>query len=101
MGNWLKYAAWEASQKEWERARSVYERALDTDYKHQPTWLRYAEVGTAVLLSGCRALSKRAVAMMRGAACVVQMEMKNKFINHARNLWDRAVTLLPRCDVFW
>lgn len=44
MGNWMKYAAWEASQKEWERARSVYERALDVDFKHQPLWLRYAEV---------------------------------------------------------
>jgi hypothetical protein len=44
MGNWMKYAAWEAGQKEWERARSVYERALDVDYKHQPIWLRYAEV---------------------------------------------------------
>lgn len=44
MGNWMKYASWEASQKEWERARSVYERALDVDYKHQPIWLRYAEV---------------------------------------------------------
>jgi hypothetical protein len=33
--------------------------------------------------------------------CLRQMEMKNKFINHARNIWDRAVTLMPRCDVFW
>jgi hypothetical protein len=32
---------------------------------------------------------------------VAQMEMKNKFINHARNIWDRAVTLLPRVDQFW
>lgn len=31
----------------------------------------------------------------------MQMEMKNKFINHARNIWDRAVTLMPRVDVFW
>ena len=27
--------------------------------------------------------------------------MKNKFINHARNVWDRAVTLLPRVDQLW
>ncbi len=27
--------------------------------------------------------------------------MKNKFINHARNVWDRAVTLHPRVDSFW
>ncbi|KAG5617147.1 hypothetical protein H5410_016971 [Solanum commersonii] len=24
------------------------------------------------------------------------MEMKNKFVDHARNLWDRAVIRLPR-----
>lgn len=29
------------------------------------------------------------------------MEMKNKFVNHARNVWDRAVTLLPRVDQLW
>ncbi|KAL5560851.1 hypothetical protein UlMin_037062 [Ulmus minor] len=25
-----------------------------------------------------------------------EVEMKNKFINHARSVWDRAITLLPR-----
>ena len=30
-----------------------------------------------------------------------EMEMKNKQINHARNLWDRAVTILPRANQFW
>ena len=29
------------------------------------------------------------------------MEMRNKFINRARNVWDRAVKLLPRIDQFW
>ncbi len=27
--------------------------------------------------------------------------MRHKFINAARNIWDRAVTLLPRVDQFW
>lgn len=27
--------------------------------------------------------------------------MKHKFINHARNVWDRAVTLHPRVDQLW
>lgn len=27
--------------------------------------------------------------------------MKNKQVNHARNLWDRAVTILPRANQFW
>jgi len=72
IGIWCKYALWEASQKEFERARSVFERALDIDYRNQTLWQKYAD-----------------------------MEMKNKFVNHARNVWDRAVTLHPRVDSFW
>jgi crooked neck len=30
-----------------------------------------------------------------------EMEMRNKFVNHARNVYDRAVSLLPRVDQFW
>jgi crooked neck len=48
------------------------DRVLDVDYKNQTIWLKYAE-----------------------------MEMRHKFVNHARNVWDRAVTLLPRIDQFW
>jgi crooked neck len=72
IGIWIKYATWEASQKEFERARSVFERARDVDYKNVGLWLKYAE-----------------------------MEMKNKFVNRARNVWDRAVSLLPRVDQLW
>lgn len=72
IGIWCRYALWEASLSEFERSRSVFERAADVDYRSQTVWLKYAE-----------------------------MEMKNKFINHARNIWDRSVTLLPRMDVFW
>ncbi|XP_021890942.1 crooked neck-like protein 1 [Carica papaya] len=69
---WVKYAQWEESQKDFNRARSVWERALEVDYRNHTLWLKYAEV-----------------------------EMRNKFINHARNVWDRAVTLLPRVDQLW
>jgi len=30
-----------------------------------------------------------------------EMEMRHRFINHARNVWDRAVSLLPRVDQLW
>ncbi|KAL5727880.1 Crooked neck-like protein 1 [Ranunculus cassubicifolius] len=69
---WIKYAQWEESQKDFARARSIWERALEVDYRNHTLWLKYAEV-----------------------------EMKNKFVNHARNVWDRAVTLLPRVDQLW
>lgn len=72
IGNWMKYAEWETSMKEFRRSRSIFERALEVDYQHVTLWLRYAE-----------------------------MEMKNKFINHARNIWERACKILPGVDQFW
>lgn len=72
ISNWLKYSAWEESQKEVQRARSIYERGLDMNHRCVTIWLKYAE-----------------------------MEMRLRQINHARNIWDRAVTILPRVNQFW
>lgn len=69
---WVKYAEWEENQKDYARARSIWERALEVDYRERTLWLKYAE-----------------------------FEMKNRFVNHARNVWDRAVSLLPRVDQLW
>ncbi|KAL7753464.1 NineTeen Complex (NTC) component [Sorochytrium milnesiophthora] len=69
---WLRYAAWEESQREWQRARSIYERALEVEMRNPAIWIKYAE-----------------------------MEMRQKNVNLARNLWDRACTQLPRVDQFW
>ena len=72
IGNWVKYARFEEENKEFERARSVFERALEVDHRSAELWLRYAE-----------------------------FEIRNEFINHARNVLDRAVQLLPRVDFLW
>lgn len=72
MGAWIKYATWEASQQQFERARSVFLRAIDVDYRNHALWLKWAD-----------------------------MEMSNRFINSARNVWDQAVSKLPRVDQFW
>ena len=72
MKNWMQYAQWELEQKEYRRARSVFERALDVDATSVILWIRYIEA-----------------------------EMKERNINHARNLLDRAVTILPRNDKLW
>ncbi|KAM4528727.1 crooked neck-like protein 1 [Fundulus diaphanus] len=72
ISNWIKYAQWEESLKEVQRARSIYERALDVDHRNIALWLKYAE-----------------------------MEMKSRQVNHARNIWDRAITILPRVNQFW
>ncbi|KAI1467439.1 cell cycle control protein [Daldinia caldariorum] len=72
MNNWMRYAAWELEQKEFKRARSIFERALDVDPTSVVLWIRYIEA-----------------------------EMKNRNINHSRNLLDRAVTILPRVDKLW
>ena len=72
MGEWSKYALWEESQGDFERARSCFERALGVNHKVHSMWVKYAE-----------------------------MEAKHRFINRARNVWDRAVTVLPRIDMLW
>ncbi|KAK3651238.1 NineTeen Complex (NTC) component [Elasticomyces elasticus] len=72
MGNWMRYAAWELEQKEYRRARSVFERALDCEPTNVQLWVRYVEA-----------------------------EMKERNINHARNVLDRAVTIMPRVDKLW
>ncbi|KAJ5032184.1 hypothetical protein J3E74DRAFT_423813 [Bipolaris maydis] len=72
MNNWMRYAAWELEQKEFRRARSIFERALDVDSTSVALWLRY-----------------------------IDSEMKHRNIQHARNLLDRAVTILPRVDKIW
>eukprot|EP00536_Pseudo-nitzschia_multiseries_P008425 jgi/Psemu1/198021/e_gw1.213.57.1 len=72
IGNWVKYAKLEEEHKEFERARSVFERALEVEPRSAELWLRYA-----------------------------QFEMRNEFLNHARNVLDRAVQLLPRTDFLW
>jgi crooked neck len=72
IGNWVKYARLEEEHKEFERARSIFERALEVDTRSGELWLRYAE-----------------------------FEMRNEFLNHARNILDRAVQLMPRVDFLW
>lgn len=72
LNNWTRYAAWELEQKEYARARSVFERALDVHPNSVVLWIRYIEA-----------------------------EMRARNINHARNLLDRAVTRLPRVDKLW
>lgn len=72
LSNWLQYAQWELEQKEFARARSVFERCLDVHPNDVQVWMRYIEA-----------------------------EMKSRNINHARNLLDRAVSRLPRVDKIW
>lgn len=70
--SWIKYAEWESRIGEYERARNIFKRALEIDYKNLSLWLRYAE-----------------------------MEIQGKCINHARNVWERAIKLLPNIEQFW
>lgn len=72
LNNWMRYAQWELEQKEFARARSIFERALDVHPNNVVLWVRY-----------------------------IESEMKERNINHARNLLDRAVSRLPRVDKLW
>jgi crooked neck len=72
VNNWLRYATFELENREYARARSIFERALDVLPNNVGLWIRYVEA-----------------------------EIKSRNINHARNLLDRAVTRLPRVDKLW
>ena len=70
--NYTRYAAWEESVGEFERARNVYERGVTANYTDDVLWFKYAE-----------------------------LEMRAGHINSARNVLVRAVSVLPRIDKFW
>ncbi|ROW16246.1 hypothetical protein VPNG_01833 [Cytospora leucostoma] len=70
--NWTQYTDFEIQYKEFARARSVFERALDALPTNPALWMRY-----------------------------IDFEIKERNIQHARNLLDRSVTLLPRVDKMW
>lgn len=72
VGKWIKYAEWEFNMKEYRRARSIFERAIDVHPYTIQLWLKYTE-----------------------------NEMKNKFVDHARNIWERAVSIMPRVELLW
>uniref|UniRef100_A0A673HUW6 Pre-mRNA-splicing factor Syf1/CRNKL1-like C-terminal HAT-repeats domain-containing protein n=1 Tax=Sinocyclocheilus rhinocerous TaxID=307959 RepID=A0A673HUW6_9TELE len=64
ISNWIKYAQWEESLKEVQRARSIYERALDVDHRNITLWLKYAEMYTYMEemlgnIVGCRQVFER------------------------------------------
>ncbi|KAH9585407.1 Crooked neck-like protein 1 [Schistosoma haematobium] len=69
MQNWIKYAKFEETQGELQRARSVFERALDVDYRNVGLWLKYAE-----------------------------MEMRHKQYERARVIYKYALENLPKDD---
>jgi len=54
---------------EFRRARSIFERALEVDPSNIGVWMKY-----------------------------IEMEMRHKFINHARNVFERAIYQMPRID---
>lgn len=37
---WVKYAQWEEAQRDFRRARSVWERALDINHRNVSVWLK-------------------------------------------------------------
>jgi crooked neck len=88
---WTAYASWEANQGEFDRSRSVYERALDVDGRNTRLWLSYTEMV-------CLPMRLR---LWLFVLSITLQELKSRNVQHARNLFDRAVTLLPRIDQLW
>jgi crooked neck len=72
VGVLVRYAKFEESQRDFVRARSLFERAIEVDPRSYLLWQKY-----------------------------VDFEIRNRFVNHARNVLDRAVAVLPRSDQLW
>ncbi len=101
-----QYATWEEAQKDFRRARSVWERGLDVNYRNTTFWLKASDgqPGTDESTRGRPPPRHASRAESCPLSCdeqYAEMEMRHRFINHARNIWDRAVTLLPRIDQLW
>lgn len=101
VGNWVKYAQWEESQKEIQRARSIYERALDNDHRNVTIWLKYIEMEMKNRQVICYSIVLDTVSARICEFFLIPLFSFNNQVNHARNLFDRAVTILPRVNQFW
>lgn len=72
----VRYARWEEDLGELDNARSIYERSLEyTNFKEPNAWFAYID------------MEKRHLPEMG--------------VNRCRNLFERAVKILPRHDKFW
>lgn len=72
IGNWIRYARWEAQQRDFDRMRAVLERAVAIHGENSNLWRDYAE-----------------------------LEEVNGFVEHARQVWQRGVTALPASVDLW
>ncbi|KPA81477.1 hypothetical protein ABB37_03834 [Leptomonas pyrrhocoris] len=72
IGNWIRYARWEAQQRDFDRMRAVMERAVAVHGENGNLWRDYAE-----------------------------LEEVNGFIEHARQVWNRGVSALPSSVDLW
>ncbi|KAG5489593.1 hypothetical protein GH5_00471 [Leishmania sp. Ghana 2012 LV757] len=72
IGNWIRYARWEAQQRDFDRMRAVMERAIPVHGESPNLWRDYAE-----------------------------LEESNGFVEHARQVWSRGVTALPSSVDLW
>ncbi|CCW63901.1 unnamed protein product [Phytomonas sp. EM1] len=72
VGNWIKYARWEAQQKDFERMRAVLQRAIVVQGENPNFWRDYAE-----------------------------LEASNGFVQQAREVYSRAVNILPLSTDLW
>lgn len=72
IGNWTRYARWEAQQRDFDRMRAVMERAVAVHGDNANLWRDYAE-----------------------------LEELHGHIEHARRVWGRGITALPSSADLW
>lgn len=110
IANWIKYAKWEESQ---------VSPALHSPCHcaHCPLLSEPAPAGALRLRAGPGRGAPEHLHLAPGSHLhqfkgkgekgswppwqYAEFEMRQKQINHARNIWDRAVTIQPRVKQFW
>ncbi|OEH75929.1 crooked neck family 1 protein isoform 2 [Cyclospora cayetanensis] len=96
IGTWIKYAEWEAAQKEFRRARSVFERALLVDYQNVSLWLKYIEMEAKnKFVMSCRNLYLSNRPAQESFLRFCKFEERHKNVPRARAGFEKAIELLP------
>ncbi|CAH8389536.1 unnamed protein product [Eruca vesicaria subsp. sativa] len=94
---WLNYARWEESQKDYARARSVWERALRKDYKNHELETFWTEPSRYQETERARDIYKRFVLSHPKPSSYMQyaeFEVKGGEVARARDVYELAVTNL-------
>ncbi|KDP25800.1 hypothetical protein JCGZ_22522 [Jatropha curcas] len=101
---WIKYAQWEDSQKEFNRARSVWERAVTLLPRVDQLWYKYIHMEEMLgNVAGARQIFERWMGWMpdqQGWLSYIKFELRYNEIERARGIFERFVQCHPKVSAW-